>query len=50
MIENELDLIEQLTSISDKLGGNIQRLTTYDSTGRTSKKIIVEYDIKNKSK
>jgi len=27
----------------------MERLTTYDSAGRTGKKIIIEYDIKEKS-
>ena len=48
MIENELELIEQLESINVKLGGSIQKLTTYDSTGKTSKKIVIEYDIQDK--
>ena len=48
MIENELDLIEQLESIAGELGGRIQRLTTYDSKGTTSKKVVIEYDIQDK--
>jgi len=48
MVENELELIEQLESINVKLGGSIQKLTTYDSTGKTSKKIVIEYDIQDK--
>jgi len=49
MIENELELIEELSYINKKLGGKMERLTTYDSAGRTGKKIIIEYDIKDKS-
>ena len=49
MIENELELIEELTSITNKLGGTIQRLTTYDSKGSTSKKVVIEYDMQDKS-
>ena len=48
MIENELDLIEQLESITGKLGGKIQRITTYNSKGATSKKVVIEYDIQDK--
>ena len=48
MIENELDLIEQLESITGDLGGKLQRLTTYNSSGATSKKIVIEYDIQDK--
>tara|TARA_Y100001970_G_C14193091_1_gene836519 strand:+ start:167 stop:421 length:255 start_codon:yes stop_codon:yes gene_type:complete len=42
---NQNDLISEIVSIVDKLGGNIERLTTYDQTGRQSKKIVIEYDI-----
>ena len=49
MIENELELIEQIECITGELGGKMERLTTYDSAGRTGKKIIIEYDIKEKS-
>jgi len=45
MIENELKLIEQIESINEKLGGKMERLTTYGSDGRNSKKIVIEYDI-----
>ena len=48
MIENELDLIEQIESINEKLGGEMQRLTTYNNKGATSKKIVIEYDIQDK--
>tara|TARA_Y100001970_G_scaffold82118_2_gene103962 strand:+ start:239 stop:388 length:150 start_codon:yes stop_codon:yes gene_type:complete len=41
-------LIKELNGITEKLGGTIQRLTTFDSTGRKSKKIVIEYDIKEK--
>ena len=45
-VENEADLIAELLCITGELGGKMQRLTTYDSKGTTSKKIIIEYDIK----
>ena len=48
MIENELDLIEQIESINEKLGGEMQRLTTYNNKGATSKKIVIEYDVQEK--
>tara|TARA_B100000131_G_C17888153_1_gene521169 strand:+ start:126 stop:380 length:255 start_codon:yes stop_codon:yes gene_type:complete len=47
---NQNDLISEIVSIADKLGGNIERLTTYDQTGRQSKKIVIEYDITHKGK
>ena len=49
MIENEGDLIAELLCITGELGGKMERLTTYDSACRTGKKIIIEYDIKDKS-
>jgi len=49
MIENEGELIAELLCITGELGGKMERLTTYDSAGRTGKKIIIEYDIKDKS-
>ena len=44
---NQDKLIEELITISTKLDGKLERFTTYDSTGRQSKKIMIEYDIKN---
>ena len=41
-------LVEELITIAEQLGGNIQRLTVYDSKGRQSKKIVIEYDVKEK--
>ena len=48
-MRDEGELIEELLSITEKLGGDMQRLTTSDHSGRTSKIIIIEYDIKTKS-
>ena len=39
------DLISELLCITGELGGKMERLTTYDSNGRTSKKIVIEYEI-----
>ena len=44
-VENEGELIAELLCITGELGGKMQRLTTYDSKGPTSKKIVIEYDI-----
>ena len=41
----EGDLISELLYITGELGGTMERLTTYDSNGRTSKKIVIEYEI-----
>ena len=38
-------LIEEIEGIARQLGGNIEKLTVCKSTGRQSKKIVIEYDI-----
>ena len=43
--DSEGDLIAELLCITGELGGTMERLTTYDSNGRTSKKIVIEYEI-----
>ena len=48
MIKAESDFIAELLVITGELGGNMQRLTTIDHSGRTSKKIVIEYDVKEK--
>ena len=45
---DEGDLIAELLCITGELGGKMQRLTTYDSKGTTSKKIVIEYDVQVK--
>ena len=45
---NESELIGELRTIAERLDGTFQRLTTFDSTGRQSKKVVIEYDIRNK--
>ena len=42
---SEGDLIAELLCITGELGGMMERLTTYDNNGRTSKKIVIEYEI-----
>ena len=34
--------------MAHELGGTFQKVSTYDQTGRTSKKITIEYDVKEK--
>ena len=41
----ESTLIQEIEGIARQLGGNVQRLTVCKSTGRQSKKIVIEYDI-----
>ena len=43
--DSEGDLISELLCITGELGGTMERLTTYDSNGRTSKKIVIEYEV-----
>ncbi len=42
------DILFQLEEITDKLGGNLSKVATLDHSGRTSEKIIIEYNIKQK--
>ena len=39
------ELISELLQISSLLGGTMQRTETLNSVGRSSKKIIIEYDV-----
>ena len=45
---NDNELVEELRTIAERLDGTFQRLTTFDSTGRQSKQVVIEYDIRNK--
>jgi len=47
---NTMDLVSEIEGLTVLLGGTITRSTTYDSTGRTSKKITIEYDIKQEKR
>tara|TARA_B100001094_G_scaffold314384_1_gene353174 strand:+ start:51 stop:200 length:150 start_codon:yes stop_codon:yes gene_type:complete len=47
-MKDEGDLIAELLCITGELDGTMQRLTTYDSKGTTSKKIVIEYDVQKK--
>ena len=46
---DEGELISEILQIAALLGGTCTRSETLDSTGRASKKIIIEYDVKNKN-
>ena len=44
---NEKEIIAAFTHMAvNELCGDIRHATTYDSTGRQSKKIVIEYDVK----
>tara|TARA_B100000131_G_C17548490_1_gene381608 strand:+ start:180 stop:323 length:144 start_codon:yes stop_codon:yes gene_type:complete len=44
------ELQEQLDKFVEQIGGTVKHTTTYDSTGRQSKKIVIEYDVTRKTK
>ena len=44
-IENEGDLNAELKIIAAELGGECHQFGTLNSTGRSSKKIVIEYDV-----
>ena len=46
--QDEGELISEILQIAALLGGSVERTQTLNSTGRASKKIIIEYDIKQK--
>ena len=45
-----VELISEILQIAACLGGSVERVETLNSTGRSSKRIIIEYDVENKSK
>ena len=45
---DEGELISEILQIAALLGGTCTRSETLDSTGRASKKIIIEYNVKHK--
>ena len=45
-MENDSDLIEELRTITERLGGTMERIDGYKSEGRQYKKIVIEYDLK----
>jgi len=45
---DEGELISEILQIAALLGGSVERTQTLDSRGRASKKIIIEYDVKQK--
>ena len=46
----QTELLDKLSKLCDELGGGTyETYITYDSKGTTCKKIVIEYDIKDKS-
>ena len=46
---DEGELISEVLQIAALLGGSVERTETLNSTGRSSKKIIIEYDVVTKT-
>lgn len=42
------ELKDKLSSIAEELGGTIHHTSTLDHTGRTSEKVTIEYNVKQK--
>ncbi len=43
---NDSDLIEELRTITERLGGKMEKIDGYNSDCRQYKKIVIEYDSK----
>ena len=41
---NDNELVEELRTIAEGLGGTMERIDGYESEGRQYKKIVIEYD------
>ena len=44
------EILEEIEGLAQDLGGEVHQTSTLNSTGRTSKKIVIQYDIKNTKK
>ena len=44
------EILEEIEGLAQDLGGEVHQTSTLNSIGRTSKKIVIEYDIKQKEK
>ena len=47
-MRSESDLMDELQLIIDKLGGQMEKTITLNSSGRSSEKIIIEYNVEEK--
>ena len=43
------EYLKQLEQIVSHLDGTVNHFDTYDQTGRTSKKIVIEYDVNSRA-
>ncbi len=49
MIHNEKQIIKQIKDLSIMLGGEVNESSTLDHSGRSSKKIVIEYDVSSRT-
>ena len=47
MNERQENIIKRIKELSLLMGADCQHLTTSNSTGRTSQKIVIEYDVQH---
>ena len=47
---NREEILEEIEGLAKDLGGEVHHSSTLNSVGRTSSKIVIEYDIKNTKK
>ena len=47
-MRSESDLMDELQLIIDKLGGQMEKTITLNSSGRSSEKITIEYNVEEK--
>ena len=47
---NREEILEEIEGLAKDLGGEVHHSSTLNSVGRTSNKIVIEYDIKNTKK
>ena len=50
MLMDKGELISECLQIASLLGGTCERVVTSNSAGRSSKKIVIEYDVEDESK
>ena len=44
------ELLEKAKKLAEEFGGTLQQLSTLDHSGRTSEKIVIEYNVQQKDK
>ena len=44
------ELLEKAKKLAEEFGGTFQQISTLDHSGRTSEKIVIEYNVQQKDK